>query len=471
MRCFVKGTILAFCLILVVMVGACSNPASNSSTTSSSSSPPLTQSNADSLTATVMTAIASAATSALSSTLSAPAIKELAPGSITSIANQPRVIAALLGNSSPRSTINFTGIGVTGSITTTTSGETMTMTFSTYASTGVTIVSGTATYGLSVSGSSESLTYSGTLSILYSGVSYSYIFNIAATESSSGTVTYSGTYTINGYSYTYGGSSVTGTATVTIAAQSGTITSGTAGTASFAVTTSNIAAGSAGTIAWYTNSSATTKSSAPTGITASVSNVASNAAIVTMTATSSAVAGSYYFTVTEGSVVSLVGTLVISSLTSSSTAVVTTLAGSGSPGSANGTGSAASFLGPYGATVDSSGNIYVADSGNHLIRKITAAGVVTIFAGGGTPGSANGTGVAASFDFPGGVAIDSTGNVYVGDTSNQLIRKIISAGVVTTLAGSGTAGSTNGTGTAASFFSPEGVAVDSSGNVYVADMM
>ena len=103
----------------------------------------------------------------------------------------------------------------------------MTMTFSTYASTGVTIVSGTATYGLSVSGSSESLTYSGTLSILYSGVSYSYIFNIAATESSSGTVTYSGTYTINGYSYTYGGSSVTGTETVTIAAQSGTITSGT----------------------------------------------------------------------------------------------------------------------------------------------------------------------------------------------------------------------------------------------------
>jgi len=152
-----------------------------------------------------------------------------------------------------------------------------------------------------------------------------------------------------------------------------------------------------------------------------------------------------------------------------SAGVVTTLAGTGSSGSANGTGTAASFNNPQGVSVDGSGNVYVADYGNHLIRKITSAGVVTTLAGSGSSGSANGTGTAASFDYPVGVAVDGSGNVYVADTDNHLIRKITSAGVVTTLAGSGSSGSANGTGTAASFNIPRCVAVDGSGNVYVAD--
>jgi streptogramin lyase len=152
--------------------------------------------------------------------------------------------------------------------------------------------------------------------------------------------------------------------------------------------------------------------------------------------------------------------------------VVTTLAGTaGATGSADGTGTAATFKFPYGVAVDGSGNVYVADTINHLIRKITSAGVVTTLAGtAGATGSTNGTGAAARFDSPSGVAVDGSGNVYVADATNDLIRKITSAGVVTTLAGTaGAAGQTNGTGAAARFDSPSGVAVDGSGNVYVAD--
>src|SRR6266550_5590414 len=143
------------------------------------------------------------------------------------------------------------------------------------------------------------------------------------------------------------------------------------------------------------------------------------------------------------------------------------------PGSANGTGSAARFNSPGGVAVDSAGNTYVADTSNSTIRKITPARVVSTFAGlAGSTGSANGTGSAARFNFPSGVAVDraGTGNIYVGDTSNFTIRQITPAGVVTTLAGSpGMRGGTNGTGSAARFELPEGMAVDSAGNIYVAD--
>jgi len=148
--------------------------------------------------------------------------------------------------------------------------------------------------------------------------------------------------------------------------------------------------------------------------------------------------------------------------------MVTTLAGSGTAGSADGTGTAAQFSGPRGVAVDSSGNVYVADTLNNRIRKITPEGVVSTLAG-STSGFADATGTAAKFDRPQGVAVDSSGNVYVADYSNNRIRKITSAGVVTTLAGDRAEGDANGTGTAARFHSPSGVAVDSSGNVYVAD--
>ena len=150
--------------------------------------------------------------------------------------------------------------------------------------------------------------------------------------------------------------------------------------------------------------------------------------------------------------------------------VVTTFAGSGAEGAVNGTGTAASFANPYGVAIDASGNIYVADEGNYLIRKITPTGVVTVLAGSGASGSANGTGTAASFGGPFAVATDASGNVYVADQQNNTIRKVTPAGVVTTLAGSGTAGSANGTGTAASFDRPSGVATDAAGDVYVADV-
>ena len=140
-------------------------------------------------------------------------------------------------------------------------------------------------------------------------------------------------------------------------------------------------------------------------------------------------------------------------------------------GSADGTGSAARFNSPFGAAMDSTGNVYVGDNGNHTIRKVTPGRVVTTLAGlAGISGSADGTGSAARFYKPAGVAVDSAGNVYVADYFNNTIRKVTPAGVVMTLAGlAGNAGSADGTGSAARFYAPVNVAVDSAGNVYVAD--
>ncbi len=152
--------------------------------------------------------------------------------------------------------------------------------------------------------------------------------------------------------------------------------------------------------------------------------------------------------------------------------VVTTLAGSpGQIGSADGTGSAARFDEPIGIAVGSSGNVYVADEGNDTIRKITPAGVVTTLAGSpGQTGSADGTGSAARFTFPSGIAVNAAGNVYVGDETDT-IREITPAGVVTTLAGDADhQGTTDGTGSTALFEQPAGLAVDAAGNVYVADI-
>lgn len=152
--------------------------------------------------------------------------------------------------------------------------------------------------------------------------------------------------------------------------------------------------------------------------------------------------------------------------------VVTTLAGTaGTPGLADGSGSAAGFNTPTGVAADQNGNVYVADTGNHAIRKVTAAGVVTTLAGTpGTMGSADGTGAAAQFNSPTGIAADAAGNVYVADTGNHTVRKVTPRGEVTTLAGTpGSFSAVDGTGPAARFVAPFGIAVDGAGNLYVAD--
>ena len=152
--------------------------------------------------------------------------------------------------------------------------------------------------------------------------------------------------------------------------------------------------------------------------------------------------------------------------------LVTTLAGkAGVLGSVNGTGSAARLNFPIGLTLDSSTNLYVADSRNHTIRKISPAGLVTTLAGtAGSAGSADGTGVAARFNYPFGITADTSGNLYVTDLGNSTIRKIASSGAVTTLAGSvGNTGSDNGTGTAARFNQPFDIVINTQGNFFVAD--
>ncbi len=155
-----------------------------------------------------------------------------------------------------------------------------------------------------------------------------------------------------------------------------------------------------------------------------------------------------------------------------STGVVTTLAGTaGLSGNSNGTGSAARFSNPTGVTVDGNGNVYVADQNNHTIRMVTPAGVVVTLAGSaGIAGNADGSGSLAGFDHPAGVAVDTHGNVYVADRNNHTLRKVTPGGVVGTLAGSpGSYGSADGNGSNARFYNPNGVAVDVAGHVFVAD--
>ena len=154
--------------------------------------------------------------------------------------------------------------------------------------------------------------------------------------------------------------------------------------------------------------------------------------------------------------------------------VVTTIAGTaGLSGSANGTGSAARFNSPWDIDIDAAGNLYIADKGNNLIRKLTLSGATytasTIAGTAGLSGTTDGTGAAARFNAPTGIAVDSSGNIFVSDTNNDTIRKITSGGVVTTVAGLTSVGSTDAIGTAARFNSPWDIDIDAAGNLYVAD--
>jgi serine/threonine protein kinase len=151
---------------------------------------------------------------------------------------------------------------------------------------------------------------------------------------------------------------------------------------------------------------------------------------------------------------------------------VSTLAGiSGSHGSADGTGDEARFWAPFGIAVDHASNVYVADTANNTIRKITPNGIVSTLAGlAGHPGSNDDLGANARFRNPWSVAADDTGNVFVADMSNDTIRKITPAGVVITLAGqAGMTGSADGAGGQARFNAPHAVVTDRAGNVYVSD--
>jgi sugar lactone lactonase YvrE len=147
---------------------------------------------------------------------------------------------------------------------------------------------------------------------------------------------------------------------------------------------------------------------------------------------------------------------------------VSTFAG-GSEGFLDGAGGGAAFHTPSALAFDRAGNLYVADTGNHAVRKIAPDGSVTTLAGGGLPGHVDGKGRAARFHAPVGIAVDRRGNVYVADTYNDRIRRIAPDGTVSTVAGSGQPGNADGPALAAAFDTPSAIAVDKEGRLFVAD--
>jgi sugar lactone lactonase YvrE len=154
--------------------------------------------------------------------------------------------------------------------------------------------------------------------------------------------------------------------------------------------------------------------------------------------------------------------------------VVTTIAGDGTAGYADGPAGSAEFYAPQGLTVDANGNVFVADYGNNVIRKISTAGVVSTYAGNTTAGYVDSTATHAEFSGPAGLAFDKTGNLYVAEHNNNTIRKISPAGLVRLFAGQPTPGYANATvnistGVFGSFRNPSGIAIDANGNLFVAD--
>lgn len=152
------------------------------------------------------------------------------------------------------------------------------------------------------------------------------------------------------------------------------------------------------------------------------------------------------------------------------TGIVTTIAGS-SAGFLDGVGTAARFNGPIAIATDLNGNVYVADNNNHAVRKIAPGGLVTTIGGNGTTGYSDGVWPNVRFANPSGVAVDGEGNVLVADRKNNRIRKItVSTGVVTTIAGNGLKESTDGNGLKSAFSEPFGISVDAKGIMYIADL-
>jgi len=149
--------------------------------------------------------------------------------------------------------------------------------------------------------------------------------------------------------------------------------------------------------------------------------------------------------------------------------VSSVFAGTGAYGSLDGPAASATFSTPYSLVFDRSGNMYVADADNNKIRKITTAGVVSTFAGNGTSTSIDGNGLSASINHPINLAIDPNSNIYVSDENGQKIRKIDTSGNVTTIAGTGQIGSVDGAASSSSFYRPHGLVFDTGGNLYVAD--
>jgi DNA-binding beta-propeller fold protein YncE len=149
--------------------------------------------------------------------------------------------------------------------------------------------------------------------------------------------------------------------------------------------------------------------------------------------------------------------------------IVTLYAGTGIPGSADGHRLKASFYIPRGLAFDSAGNLFVSDSFNNCIRKIGKDGIVSTLAGRSRKGKKDGVGDSATFFHPAGIAIDRHKNIYVADAGNQLIRKIDSKGKVSTVAGTGERGSANGKMLEASFWNPIGIAFDSKDRILVSD--
>src|ERR1051325_9271176 len=151
---------------------------------------------------------------------------------------------------------------------------------------------------------------------------------------------------------------------------------------------------------------------------------------------------------------------------------VSTFAGvAGVSNSFDGTGANAQFFHPEGVAADPGGNVYVADTWNHTIRRITSAGTVTTLAGlAGNFGATDGTNSKARFNRPTGIAVDSATNIFIADSLNHTIRKITPNGIVSTVAGlAGVWGSSDGTNNAALFYLPEGIGIASNGDLFVTD--